>query len=272
MPACPRRICCTLLLTLAGLGCSNAGPVNPSFAVTMAEARQAMREMAAPRPLARPLVIVGGYLDPNVSPTYLKHQIHKVSGDERIIGVMVGFHDSFDECRRAVIDAVDRAFPGDDPLWTSEVDVIGVSLGGLVARYAAAESRDADHPRRLRIARLFTISSPHQGAALANFAALNEWHRDMVSGSPFMLYLGGCDAAAGYELYPYARLRDHLVGEELASPAGHTPIWLAPPPLEGGHGGAWRDHRIIADIARRLRGESPFSTEPRAPLPCQRGG
>src|SRR5678815_2455129 len=43
-----------------------AKPENPSFPISFSDAQKAVNEMRAdPRPLARPLVIVGGFGDPN---------------------------------------------------------------------------------------------------------------------------------------------------------------------------------------------------------------
>lgn len=256
-----------IILTL-GLGCASPRPVNPSFAITPDQAEQVLREMAdQPRPLQRPVVIIGGLFDPNFSTALLRSRVHKISGDERIIPVVVGFKSSMDECRQAVIAAVDEAFPSADPEWTVEVDVIGASLGGLVGRYAAAPSHDPAQPRRLRVARLFTISSPHSGAVLARAISLNSMHSDMKPQSAFLKSLAAADGQAGYELYPYVLLNDRIVGEKHAAPPGQSPWWLAGRPFHGGHGGSWHDPRIFADIARRLRGETPFTTVPPEPLP-----
>lgn len=269
MPIASRCLLLHLLLPLIlASGCSTPKPVNPSFPLTFDQARHALHDMEDhPVPLQRPLVIVGGYLDPNVSPPLLKSRFRKLTGDARIIGVPVGFYSNFEDCRRKVIEAVDHAYPSTDPQWTVEVDVIGASLGGLVARYAAAPSRDPTQTKRLRVARMFTIASPHSGAVLTKTATLNQLQADMKPGSPFLQYLESCDPAATYQLFPYARLNDGLVGAHYAAPPTQTPLWLAPPPLQGGHSNAWFDDRILADIARRLRGETPFSSLPPAALP-----
>lgn len=259
------KTCIPVLLTatmIAGfLGGCAAGPLNPDFAVTSGEARAALIAMEdAPRRLERPLVIIGGYLDPNVSNSHLVRRIREMTGDDRIISVVIGFCGTFDECREKVIEAVDAAFPNSDPERTTEVDVIGASLGGLVARYAAAPSLDERKPRRLNVARLFSISSPHRGARIA-VLALNDFQADMRPGSAFLQYLDGQDESAGYEVYPYVCLGDWIVGEEHAAPPGITPIWLTGSPWHfmDGHRGSWHDPRIIADIGRRLRGEEAFS-------------
>jgi hypothetical protein len=247
-------------------GC--AQPVNPSFPVTVAQAHQALLQMENnPHPLDRPLVIVGGFLDPDISPRYFSYVVKKFASNPRIIQVGIGCCGSVDECRRKIIAAVDEACPSDDPQWTTEVDVIGASLGGLMSRYAAAPSDDPGHPRRLKIARLFTLSSPHSGAKIANLMALNDFHRDIKTGSKFLTALAGSDADAGYELYPYVHLNDEIVGDRNAAPPGRTPLWLSNPLPLPPHMAAMIDDRIWADIVRRLRDEAPFSNSPRSPLP-----
>ncbi|MFC1766418.1 esterase/lipase family protein [Planctomycetota bacterium] len=52
----------------------------------------------------------------------------------------------------------------DDPNQTVQADVIAHSMGGLVSRYAAME---VPGKPRLRIAHLFTIATPHQGALIS---------------------------------------------------------------------------------------------------------
>jgi hypothetical protein len=265
-----------LVAMLAGCAGSSV-KFNPSFAVTTEEARRAIEQMRADRkPLARPVVVVGGFLDPNLATPWYGRFFGGISRDAKIITVSVGLCGSFDECRRMIVDAVDRAWPSDDPRWTTEVDVVGLSLGGLAARYAAGERDDAGDDaemnrtgnRRLKIARLFTISSPHGGAKLAQRVALTQFHRDMRPGSPFLQSLAMQDAGAGYELYAYVHLGDQTVGEEYAAPPGTTAWWLPNPPLMPGHLAALMDDRILADIGRRLRDETPFTTFPPEPLPA----
>src|ERR1700685_1931270 len=132
-----KKLALTLLLLA---GCS-ATPVIPSFPITKSKAHQPLPERRAhPRPLPRPVLLVGGFLDPEVVPTYQKFFFKSVSSDAKLIPVSVGFCTSFAQCREKVIAAVDAACPNSDPKWTTEVDVVGASLGGLVARYAAAPS------------------------------------------------------------------------------------------------------------------------------------
>jgi pimeloyl-ACP methyl ester carboxylesterase len=163
-----------------------------------------------------------------------------------------------------VIAAVEEVLPSDGPGRTAEVDVIGMSMGGLVARVAA--EFDVPGEPQLNIARLFTISSPLRGSRLANsWIALTPLHRDMRAGSDLLEEINLVPPP--YPIFPYTRLGDWIVGEEFAAPAGEVAWWLDTPPLQMPHFGAMVDRRILADIVRRLRGETPFALEPRAPLP-----
>ena len=260
-------ICCMLLVSGGMSGCA-AQPTNPSFPLTVADARKAVDKMRlTPVQLQRPLVIIGGIGDPNFTPPIYRRWFERLTRDTKIITVSIGTCGSFESCRQAVVDAVDKACPSTDPLWTTEVDVMGASLGGLVARFAAGPAVDTQHPRRLRIQRLFSISSPHTGAALADRIALTQMHRDLRTGSAFMRRLANLDHQASYEVYPYVRLSDQIVGEEHAAPPGLVPIWVPNHRWTSSHDSALFDDRILADIARRLRGEAPFSHPPFAPLP-----
>lgn len=245
------------------------GAENPSFDVSVPEAREALREMEAePARLERPVVVLAGLFDPGLASWNLARQLRNLSGDERVISVAFPLAWNFDACRERAIAAVEEAFPAEEPGWTTEVDVVGVSMGGLVARYAAMEPEDQDEPeRRLRINRLFTISTPHQGAALAAAPSPDPRQRAMRKDSGFLKELNDRYTDTGYELYPYVRLGDRMVGPENAAPPGEVPWWVPARFLQPDHLTATLDPRIIADIARRLRGESPFTSEPREPLP-----
>ena len=261
-------------LSVLLFGCVGNGRSNPSFSVTASEAKRAMRQMEhLPRPLDRPVVVLGGFNDPGVAAGHLAREVRRLTGDGRVLAVSFGFCEPLDDCRRRVVRAVDRAFPAADPVWTCEVDVIAVSLGGVVARHAAAPSPAPAHNRRLRVARLFTISSPHRGAAIANLPSLPfaaGVQADLRPGSKFLRALERGENPLGYELIPYARLGDGVVGDANTAPTGRTPYWVPTPPFQDAHFMAYSDPRIVADIARRLRGEPPFATDPSQPLPGRR--
>lgn len=264
-----------LVLALTVAGCATDSPGNPSFPLRAGDARADLRRMRKqPVALARPVVVLGGFLDPGFVSGPLTADFRRWLGDERVVGVGFLTETDFEGCRRRVIDAVRRDFPNNDPRETAEVDVVAVSMGGLVARYAAAPpanpagASDAPPLPRLRIVRLFTISSPHRGAVAADrFPAWQRLHADMRPGSAFLRGLDEAWAARDYELYPYARLHDGIVGEANTAPEGRTAWWVGGPKWGEGHFGVERDPRILDDILLRLRGERPWTTEPAAGLP-----
>ena len=257
------RLLLLVTLPVLTLGCATS-PENPSFPLSVDQARKTMDEMELdPKPLDRPVVIVGGYLDVGIGAALVKDALTPVTEDERIETVCLFGCGSFDECRKSIVAAVDRAFPCPDPDRTTEVDVIGISMGGLAARYAAAPL--PRHGRRLRIGRLFTVSSPHQGAVAADLPTFHPLALQMRHGSPLLKAVAGFKP--DYPIYPYVRLGDAWVGVANAAPAGRVAWWLPNRWFEDSHIGAATDPRILADIARRLRREPPFTREPPAPLP-----
>ncbi|MFW6060337.1 MAG: esterase/lipase family protein [Phycisphaeraceae bacterium] len=268
---------CTALLTALLLtGCTFNAPMNDSFPLTRREARTALRHMAdAPVELERPVVIINGWMDPGLASMDIEPRLKRHVGDDRVISVAYFAAGSFETCRRRVIDAVERAFPDDDPTGTRPVDVVGYSMGGIVARYAAMSparraallGEEVDDPRRLRIARLFTISTPHQGAQLAPWAIWDGLARRITNGSEFLAQLDAALAEADYALYPYVRLDDLIVGADNAAPTGRVAWWVPTPFLSFAHTSAHKDARILADIVARLRGDPPFTRHPATPLP-----
>lgn len=263
------------------LGC--AAKVNPSFATNAAAARDQIASIEAdPRPLDRPVVVMTGWADPFLVPSYWGKQLRLAAGEDApVMTFTFVFKGSFERCRDHVIDAVQEAWPSDDPVWTTEVDVVAFSMGGLVARYCAAPSlldvkpactADTDAPaeppkRRLRIANLYTISTPHRGAVMAWVPTFDRRVIDMRADSDFLDYLDQVLPSARYSLTTYTRLLDPIVGESRTAPPGVAPWWVAPPFLHPSHTAAYRDPRIRADILLRLRGQTPLTNPPAATLP-----
>jgi hypothetical protein len=254
-----------LPLLLFAAACSADSPANPSFPLTVAAAKAELAQMeAAPLPAARPIVIVGGYADPGIVTSQLTARLRDVlEPGTQIITVSPGWVSTMDEARRKLLDAVEAELPSTDPVWTAEVDIIAISMGGLVSRYAAMPGEDSR--RRLRIARLFTISTPHRGADWAAMPTVEDRVVDMRADSAFLCTLD--EAEQCYEVLPYCRLNDWIVGCENAAPPGRSAWWVQNQPFQLGHIDAHKDPRILADIARRLRGETAYTTLPAAGLP-----
>ena len=259
-----------LLFVLLGMvlnttGCSADSPANPSFALTVAAAKAELKQMeASPLPASRPILVIGGYADPGIVTSQLAAHLREVlTPESKIVVVAPGLTGTMDEARRIVLDAIEKDLPSEDPVWTAEVDVVGVSMGGLVARYAAMPGEDSR--KRLKIARLMTISTPHRGADWAMMPTIEDRVVDMRADSAFLCSLD--EAEQCFEVLPYCRLNDWIVGCENASPPGRTAWWVQNQPFQFGHLDAHKDPRILADISRRLRGEEAYATVPAAELP-----
>lgn len=181
---------------------------------------------------------------------------------------------NFTKIAARLVGLVEARWPSHEQGWTREVDVVGVSMGGLVARAGAAGVGAGGGPsaggRRLRIGRLFTLGTPHCGARLAELARPDAAARDMRAGSAFLSRLdearGASERGALYEMVCYTRLRDSWVGAGRTAPPGLDVHWVS----------GWRvlshvtvsmDPRIVVDIARRLRGEDPLARPDGRPPP-----
>ena len=259
--------CWIAISLLVVVSCNSQSLINQSFNVSFDDAKSAWHLMQEqPRGLDRPLIVLGGIFDAGAGARDIADQIREIASlDSPIISVAFSRAYTFDECAARVIETVENTWPSDDLHQTIEVDVVASSMGGLVARHAARQPPDESGRKRLRIARLFTISTPHCGAVSSFNHPADQRISDMRPGSRFIQELNSMPG--DYELYCYVLLNDGVVGEDYAAPPGCNPWWLANEPLTSSHTKANDDVRILADIARRLRGEPPFSTCPPAALP-----
>lgn len=258
---------CAMAAGWGGCGAGH-GMVNPSFELTIGEAKAALRAMEEdPKPLARPVVVLAGIYDPGFEVSDVAGHLRRVANEDAVV-IQVPFltTSTFESCRARVLDVVRERLGTDADGALPEVDVVGLSMGGLVGRYAASPAEAGGE--QLRIRRLFTLATPHRGAEMAGVASgLDGRARDMRAGSPFLVELDGALAASEYEVIPYVRLGDAIVGEANAAPEGETAWWVHTPALQAAHLHGMDDPRLLADIARRLRGEQPYTTAPPAPLP-----
>ena len=252
------------MLALASIIGGCAFPIQPGFPISEHEAHLARRAMEHDhKPLERPLVVLGGYRAPyHVQVRVLTGRMVAMTSGVRAdaLGVAFFFDGSIEESADWAVRKIEERWPSDDPERTVEVDVVGISMGGLVARRAWASGGRADGSTRkkLRIARLFTIGTPHRGACLAETLAPDKPARQMRAGSQLLTALDLADADRDYELICYARTNDEIVGARRCAPEGESPYWVHGPWLFS-HLTIARDWRIAVDIARRLRGEAPFA-------------
>jgi len=265
-------MCSALFWMICLLGCADRGLINPAFPLPIADARADLRRMKRePVELERPVIVIGGYLDPGLAAAHVAGRLRELTGDPRVHSFATLGSDDFDDARRRFFEWLRATLPDEAG---GEFDVVGISMGGLLARYAASgladitatDERPSAHAAEpLRIVRLFTIATPHRGASLADDSAMHVLQRQMHIGSEFLDRLNGHSPAA-YEIIPYVRLKDAIVGVENAAPPGVGPWWVPNRPFQASHTQAFADPRILADIARRLRRESPFTMVLRTPL------
>jgi pimeloyl-ACP methyl ester carboxylesterase len=262
-----------LLLLLGSflVGCAQRELVNPSFDVSSDAARAQLDRMKLQPPdqrpaLQRPLVILDGFGSIGFYPWRLAGQI-----EDRARGTFVTVSYplalNFDACRRHVVDVLDRELGVANDRETVEVDVIGMSMGGLVAVYSAID--DPARGKRLKVRNLYTISSPLNGAELARrlgSLSLVPLHRDLRPGSALFEQIA--KAKLDFSVVSYTRLDDDIVGARFASLPGRGVYWLPNLPLEHAHFAVMNDPRILADILHRLRGEPALAMAEPAPLPA----
>jgi hypothetical protein len=273
----PLLVLLALLTSFTSAGCiHHPKVVSSALPMTEREARELTRDLQLGRPatLQRPVVILGGFRSPGLKEAHLSRWLREYTSDDGRDFMVVSFTTrvDFDRMVDKAIRSIERRWPSDDPDWTTEVDVVGLSMGGLVGRYAAMEPMADDariSGKRLNINRLFTIATPHRGAAMADAVAPGKLARAMRTDSDFLNYLDSGLADVGYSLVPYARLQDDTIGyPDRAAPHGMDPIWVDGPWI-GSHFGASRDERILLDIALRLRGEPPVGSPAPPPDPSQ---
>jgi hypothetical protein len=274
-----------LVLSLGAVllpGCIALPERNAALGLTRSAASiERARMTQAPVALARPVVVLNGYRGlPTLASRVSRKLCETTSGEPSdFLAISYWGSTDLDGIAAEVVRRVDERWRSEDPERTIEIDVVGISMGGLVARWAAIEPErrvrtgasaagqtapPGPGGKRLRIARLFTLASPHDGAAMANVIAPDAAARDMRTGSAFLAALDGALPGAPYELVCYAQTNDKMVGALHAAPEGRQVIWCS---------GTWTfSHFMVADnpiflvdIARRLRGEAPVLKECGAP-------
>lgn len=213
-------------------------------------AREELRRMAAsPGMLERPLLVMSGYRATRQLSAALAADLGRLfTSAARIVPVSFFSASSFDAACGVVRAVLER-----EGLADQELDIVGVSMGGLVGRTLALPGEG-----HVRVRRLFTLCTPHRGARLAEVLAPDPAAIAMVGGSAHLARLDDALPSAQYELVCYARTRDWWVGTDRCAPPGHEAIVLETPPASLGHLLCSRDPRAQADIGRRLRSEPPW--------------
>ncbi len=257
----------TIYVVTYQLGCSVNRPVeNPAFPVTFEQAKDDLARMRAnPIPLQRPVVVLAGYRSWPMLAQGVRYRLFPVTSgnSDDFLPISFMFAGDIEQITGLVTRRIEERWPSDTPDETIEVDVIGISMGGLVARTASLPlgslpAGDETRERRLKIRTLYTMGTPHEGAILAEKIAPDNAARAMRPGSEFMEYLNAQLGTHEFEIVPYAHLNDTWVGATNSAPPGQEPIWTGGTKVMS-HFSITTDDRIMADLARRLRGEAPLA-------------
>lgn len=239
------------------------GAPNPDFDVSRGRLKARCAEMAAaPIELERPVVLLSGWHSSAPAVKSLARRLRELtSGREQdfftVSYPLVGdIHVAIDIAARAIAER----FPGSAAGVSAPVDVVGISMGGLVARAFAMECGAGRSRPRVDVQRLFTLATPHRGAPIARRFGVDKAARDMRPGSAFLATLDEHLRTRPYELTCYARLGDVMVGSTNTAPVGRNPIWV-PSAMFLSHITIAGDEALAADIARRLRREAPLGVE-----------
>jgi pimeloyl-ACP methyl ester carboxylesterase len=235
--------------------------VNPHFKATD-EALEAdfARMRAAPKPLARPVVLLGGWHSPGVANWGIAGILRPSTSGRDADFLSITY-----PTRMSVWSAAEAAYRELEQrgLHNQDVDMVGISMGGVVARGLATNTfRFGD----IRVKRVFTIASPHRGAKIARAVVPDPAAWQMRPGSDLICSINNCEQC--FELHCYGVLRDWWIGASNTAPPGMHPYWVDIAPGVKRlctHFAVNHDRLVIADMARRLRGEEPLAekgTEP----------
>ncbi|MDP1660905.1 MAG: hypothetical protein Q8L55_03230 [Phycisphaerales bacterium] len=257
----------SLRAVLAALG---RGGSDPTFRADAAEvAAELARMRADPRPLTRPLVILSGYHTPAQVAWWLRQRLATLTSGNPADILTVSY-----PAQTTIEGAAEQSLAAISKRWGRGVverpeglDVVGISMGGLVARFAALapEARSiAGRPTepssgRLPIARLFTFATPHQGSHRAARIAPDAAARDMKPDSAFLAALNAHPRA--YPLVCYSQRGDAVVLPQAAAPPGLRPL-VADGSRLMSHFTTAHNPWFLVDLARRLRGEAPLLDGP----------
>ena len=213
-------------------------------------ARLRRRLRRTPKALERPVCVIAGYLDPGVYAWVVARELRRLTTHRRADFLVPRFRldTGIEPMAERVVEHL-RSRAGEAP---TSFDLVGLSMGGLIARCVA---RSCAPDERLSVARVFTLGTPHRGSTLAERIAPTEAAREMRPGSDFLRSL---DADLGdLDLTCYQMDADAVIGDGNGSPPGHPGHRL---PRRAGepHLHVMADPIAILDIARRLRGEDPI--------------
>lgn len=260
------RLISTLLLALVLSGCTTLTGPSQDNPLSKSELRTEIEQMQAePVALERPVIVIDGWLAYGGA-SVIKRELQDLTGGDGALFISYSYpliFSTLESNAHNVVKIVEERWPSNDPNWTSEVDVVGFSMGGLIARVAAEEPRKNKKPRkRLNVKRMFTVSSPHKGTGWwIAWLPVDQmsWAVGLYGGG-YRNWLDEKLLEANYELFCYGQGNDWIVGNNFEA-TGYPEI-KARGLFFFSHINSYGNYRHLADIAARLRGEDPIIEVP----------
>lgn len=189
-----------------------------------------------------PVVLLPGYLENRLTLWLLKFRL------ERILGVPVRALKPvryFTGLETLALDYRRQIEGWMQELGTEEVDIVGHSMGGLLARYLAESGQMTD-----KIRTVVTIAAPHLGTALSA-VGISRSMRQMRRGSAFLEKLNAGTAPGAVRMVGISSTHDNLIlpWNCALSPRGDNFIIRY-----RGHITLIMSREVVKLIARELRG------------------
>ena len=260
--------CHILFLALVILlsGCTTLTAPSKDNPLSKSELRSELGQMRAdPVELDRPVVVIDGWLNYGGARVIVR-ELKDLTGGEEDLFAKYSYpliFSTLESNARKIVKIVEERWPSDDPEWTTEIDTVGFSMGGMIARVAAELPRKGKKPRkRLKVKRMFTVAAPHKGTGWwIGWLPVDQmsWAVSLYGGS-YRSWLNERLVEADYDLYCYGQGNDWIVGGNFEA-AGNREI-KARGQFLFSHTSSYGNYRHLADIAARLRREDPIVPDP----------
>ena len=254
-----------VLLIVLG-GCTTLTGPSKDNPLPKSELRADLEQMRAePVELERPVVVIDGWLNYGGA-SIITRELKDLTGSDE--DLFFKYHyplifSTLESNARKIVEIVEERWPSDDPEWTTEIDAVGFSMGGLIARVAAESPKNGKKPRkRLKVNRMFTIAAPHKGTGWwLGWIPVDQmsWAVSLYGGG-YRTWLDERLVEADYEIYCYGQGNDWVSGNNFEA-TGHREI-KARGQFMFSHTSSYGNYRHLADIAARLRGEDPIVPDP----------
>jgi len=239
---------CALLIA----GCARSYVyVRADIPQSIPEAKTALEELARnPIPFAYKLVLIHGWRDSSARWGNMVYWLNRCfnNADKMVTVVNYAGDLPIAELTKVIFDQYKIS---------GTVDVVGHSMGGLIAR-------QANRMGYAKIHMLFSMASPHEGSYLARYGVGFRELDDMTPGSQFLKELNADLKSRDFEVITYWMDGDWLLTNESSESLGGTNIILSPspgkPPFRYTHNQLVMDERTIYHVIRLLRSEAVEKT------------